>query len=289
MKMKKPLSKGPKAPYYIAPPIKKMLDKAKHQVLNQDWDRLYLIDGSEGAGKSLLGLQLGKYLDPTLNINSITFSGGTFSKAIDKATKGQCIIFDEAFNGLASSAAMSKMNRFIVRKLMECRQKNLFIIIILPTFFLLQKYVAIFRSKVLFHVYVPKSGARGYYRAYNSNNKKLLFLTGQKFYSYSQPYIRNSFRYYEKYPIDEAEYRKKKAESLKDEDKKTPDSKYMVKWYKTIALLRKSLSLSEKKTSELLKLHGVQIEPTRIGEISREFLGKTHKTPVPDTPYIYNI
>ncbi|KKK76205.1 hypothetical protein LCGC14_2865980, partial [marine sediment metagenome] len=117
------------------------------------------------------------------------------------------------------SAAMSKMNRFLVRKLMECRQKNLFIIIILPTIFLLQKYVGIFRSRALFHVYVTRKGVRGYYRVYNESNKKLLYLLGHKMYSYAKPYLKKSYVFRGKYPVDEESYRKKKHISLISDEK----------------------------------------------------------------------
>ncbi len=224
--------------YFIHPEVKTMLDRAKKQVLKEDWDRVYLIDGTEGSGKSLLGLQLGYYLDPTLNLDRVTFTGDEFSKAIDNAEKGQCIIFDEAFNGLSSSAAMSKMNRFLVRKLMECRQKNLFIIIILPTIFLLQKYVGIFRSRALFHVYVTRKGVRGYYRVYNESNKKLLYLLGHKMYSYAKPYLKKSYVFRGKYPVDEESYREKKHTSLVEEDPQEKDDRLLIqrnfilnKWY----------------------------------------------------------
>ncbi len=147
--------------YYIAPKIKAILDKARDLVLKKDWDRVYLVDGPEGSGKSKLARQLAFHLDPTFNIDRIVFTGQQFSDAVDKAKKGDAIIFDEAFNGLGSSGATSKLNKLIVRKLMECRQKNLFIFIVLPTVFELQKYAAIFRSKALFHVYVDKAGRRG--------------------------------------------------------------------------------------------------------------------------------
>ena len=231
MKTKKDLNKEV-SEYYTPPKIKLMLEKAKKQVTEKDWDRVYLIDGGEGSGKSLLGLQLACSLDSTMNLDRVTFTGEGFSKAINEAQKGQCVIFDEAFNGLSSSGAASKMNRFIVRKLMECRQKNLFLIIILPTFFLLQKYAAIFRSKCLFHVYSTKKGVRGYYRVYNELNKKRLFLNGQKFYSYAKPYIKYSFRFYGKYPsqIDEAEYRKKKHDALLSEEEETKLDKYALRF-----------------------------------------------------------
>jgi len=217
MKMKKDLNNEEFNQYYVSKPIKKMLDKSKYHVLTKDWDRVFIIDGAEGTGKSLLGLQLGYYIDRTLNLDRVTFSGEDFTDAIKKAEKGQCIIFDEAFNGLSSGGAMSSMNKLIVRNLQECRQKNLFIIIILPTIFLLQKYVAIFRSQCLFHVYSTSKGERGYYRVYNRNNKKYLYLAGKKFYSYSKPFLRKSFIFRGKYPLNEQEYRKKKLESLKRE------------------------------------------------------------------------
>jgi len=203
--------------YYIAPPVEKMLENGKQRVLHDDWDRVYIIDGSEGAGKSLLALQLGYFLDPTLNLDRITFSGEEFSKAISVAQKNQCIIFDEAFNGLSSGGATSRLNRLIVSKLMECRQKNLFLIIVLPTIFLLQKYAAIFRSKCLLHVYTTKSGNRGYYKVYNQRNKKILYLMGNKMYSYSKPWIKKSFRFYGKYPIDEKSYREKKLKEAQSQ------------------------------------------------------------------------
>ena len=181
MKMQKILNKEEFKEYHISKPIKKTLDKSKHHVLTKDWDRVFIIDGAEGAGKSLLGLQLGYYLDRTLNLDRVTFSGEDFKEAINKAEKGQCIIFDEAFNGLSSSGAMSSMNKLIVTNLQECRQKNLFIIIILPTIFLLQKYVAIFRSQCLFHVWSASNGERGFYRVYNRNNNhvnNLEWITG---------------------------------------------------------------------------------------------------------------
>ena len=91
MKTKKVLSR--EVDYYIPPSIKAMLDTARNKVMNHDWDRVYLIDGGEGSGKSLLGLQLGYYLDPTLTLDRITFTGKDFSEAINKADKHQCVIF----------------------------------------------------------------------------------------------------------------------------------------------------------------------------------------------------
>ena len=49
-----------------------------------------------------------------------------------KRKKGQCIIYDEAFTGYSSRSSLSPINRVLVSLAMQIRQKNLFIIIILP-------------------------------------------------------------------------------------------------------------------------------------------------------------
>ncbi len=264
MKMKKDLTNQS---YYIAPGVKAMLDNSKDMVMNKDWDRVFIIDGEEGSGKSLLGLQLGFYLDPSLNIDRIVYSGEQFGKAINECKKNQCIIFDEAFNGLASAGAISSLNKLIVRKLMECRQKNLFIIIILPTIFELQKYAAIFRSKALFHVYATNKGVRGYYRVYNKLNKKLLYLLGKKLYSYSKPYLRNSSRFYGIYPIDEEEYRAKKLLSLQEDEVKPKLDKYALKFALLAVMLKKDHKVSYRQLEKYLKEHDEPVTDTTMANL----------------------
>ncbi len=268
MQTKKVSKRADPTHVYVHPQVKLMLDKTKEMVMKKDWDRLILIDGGEGTGKSLLALQIGYYLDPTLHLSNVCFNGDEFSKAIDKAKKFECIIFDEAFNGLASTAATSKMNRFIVRKLMECRQKNLFIIIVLPTLFLLQKYVAIFRSKVLFHVYADKRGNRGRYRIYNDRNKKQLFLKGLKFYSYSHPKLKKIYNFGGKYPLDEKEYRRKKARSLTEEyDKEERYDKNAMRFSLLIKYLKDNFKVSFVTLNEHLKEHKLQIDPSQVSRM----------------------
>lgn len=262
--------------YFIAPDIKKMLLRAKDQVINNDWDRVYIIDGGEGSGKSLLALQLGYFLDPTLNLDRVTFNAVDFGKAIDTAHKGQVIIFDEAFNGLSSSGAMSNMNRFLVRKLMECRQKNLIILIVLPTLFLLQKYVAVFRSRGLFHVFVNKRGERGFYRYYDLANKKTLYLSGNKYYSYKTPFIKKAYMFRGKYPLGnefEEAYRKKKHESLiveGEKEKKEKKSRYAYRFALLAKLLKEQYGLAYSKQILYLKKHNMTMDHSEVPHLLAE-------------------
>ncbi len=267
--------------YYVNKNVQFMLNKAKTHVLDKDWDRLYIIDGSEGSGKSLLGLQLGAFLDPNFNLDQVVFSGTEFAKAIVKSTKGQCIIFDEAFNGLSSSGAMSKMNKFIVRQLQECRQKNLFIIIILPTFFMLQKYVGIFRSQALFHVYALKNGNRGYFRVYNKYNKKFLYLSGHKYYSYQKPFIKFSYRFYGIYPVDEEAYRQKKHDALVYQEEEKKIDKYMNKFALLSKYLKQERGMSYADQIRMLNKGGEVMKANTLSDVIARISRKTSDFAIP--------
>ncbi len=163
---------GFKIEYSMSIRLKKNVDdKIIPALRQQDKDYVICVDGREGAGKSWFAFQLGKAVDPTLGISRVVFSPDDFRAAILRAKKGQCIIYDEAFTGYSSRSSLSPVNRVLVSLAMQMRQKNLFIIIVLPTIFLLDKYMAMFRTKGLFHVY-ESDGRRGYFRFYNSRVKK---------------------------------------------------------------------------------------------------------------------
>jgi len=206
--------------YFVEPRIYAQIDKGKNEVLNSDLDRVFVIDGREGfAGKSTLAFQLAYAHDPTFCIERIVFNSEDFANALKTAKKGQAIVFDESFRGLSSRGSISKENKKLVQLFMEVRQRNLFIFIVLPSFFLLEKYVAIFRSHCLFHCYCSKKSVkRKYYKVYNYNNKKMLYICGKQMMSYYQPKISKSNRFYAKFPktIDRESYINKKLEAFRN-------------------------------------------------------------------------
>lgn len=204
--------------FYIDGYLKGNLDIAR-KVIKKDWDMLFIYDGAEGSGKSVKAMQDAFYCDPTLTIDRITFTPTEFRKAIINAKPYQSIIYDEAYTGLSSRATMSLINRTLISMLAEIRQKNLFVFVVLPCFFDLDKYVALWRSRALIHVYTGDGFERGRFAFYNSDRKKNLFVLGKKFYSYSKPSPNFLGRFTNFYPIDEEEYRKKKKESLINREK----------------------------------------------------------------------
>lgn len=274
--------------YYMDDGLKFQLDTKVIPNLKQDKDedRLLLIDGGEGAGKSTLGLQIGKYIDPSLDLTRVCFNATEFREAILKANKGQVVIYDEAFTGLSSRSSLSSVNRVLVSLMMQMRQQNLCVIIILPTFFLLDKYAAIFRSTVLIHVYRTK-GIRGYFKVFNRKLKTLLYLYGSKTYNYSprigerkkkKLFTRFKGRFYGVFALGDEEMDKKyrdlkmKALEASEKDPLTSSSvKYREQRDIMVYLLRKELKLSSRKLASYLSDFDFDISYRQIISICSKY------------------
>lgn len=263
--------------YHLNDRLKKNLDKKVIGALaKNDKDYVMAIDGAEGSGKSTLALQIGKYVDPTLDLSRVVFDAESFKEAVYKAKKGQCIIYDEAFTGLSSRSSLSGINRFLVSLMMQMRQKNLFIIVVLPTIFLLDKYVALFRARVLIHVY-ENHGRRGYFRVYNQKIKKTLYLEGKQTYSY-KVYTGFKGQFYGVFALGTKEldkkYRKMKEQAL-EATEKNPMTSTQVKNRDQrdicLFIMRKKLGLSYREMSELLAGYDFIMSHMQIRDICVKF------------------
>ena len=200
-------------------------DRVKPSVQKKDFDWFVVVDGQEGAGKSVFGFQLAKVLDPNFSNEQIAFTANDFIRLVVKAKKYQCIVFDEAFTGLSSRTSLSEINNILVSLMMEMRQKNLFIILIMPSFFMLDKYCVLHRAKGLFHVYM-RDGKRGYWNFYNKRSMKMLYLTGKKYYEYTGTKPVMFGRFQDQYTINESEYRIVKKEALHKKKRQTKAESY---------------------------------------------------------------
>jgi len=210
--------------FYIDGYLKENLDKAK-DTIQKDWDMVFSVDGYEGSGKSVFAQQVAFYCDPTFNIDRIVFTPQAFQRVILNAEKNQAVIYDEAYTGLSSRATMSQINKALVTMLAEIRQKNLFVLIVMPTFFDLDKYVALWRSRVLFHIYTSKDFERGYFAFYNIDRKKDLYVNGKKYYSYAIPSPNFIGRFTNHYTVNEQDYRDRKYKATKAKDTRNEDKK----------------------------------------------------------------
>lgn len=208
--------------YYMAGYLKANLDTAK-KMNKKNWDMLFVTDGGEGSGKTVFTQQAAFYCDPTFNLNRMVFNPDDFKDAVINAQQFQSIVYDEAYGGLNSRATLSRVNRSLVQMLTTIRKKNLYIFIVLPSFFDLDKYIAIWRSRALFHVYAV-DWERGYFDFYNVGAKKQLYLEGKKTYSYNKR-LRNFWgKFTKQWVVDNKAYEEKKDRTaIKiQQDRQTP-------------------------------------------------------------------
>lgn len=241
--------------FYMDGYLRTNLDVAK-KVIKKDWDMVFLYDGTEGGGKSVKAMQDAYYCDPSLVLDRITFTPNEFRKAIMNAEKYQSVVYDEAFTGLSSREAMGAINRILVKMLAEIRQKNLFVFVVMPTFFDLDKYAALWRSRALLHVYCADGFERGYFAFYNSEKKKMLYISGKKYYSYMQPKPNFIGRFTNYYVLDEREYREKKQKSLVKRENQVEESeiKRQVMAMLFNRLQNLTFDLDEMKKAEILSM-----------------------------------
>lgn len=226
---------------------------------------------THNSGKSVFAFQLAKVLDKNFNLENIVYNHNDFVKAVIKAKKHSCIVFDEAFNGLSSRGSLTEVNQILVSLMMEMRQKNLFIIIVMPTFFMLEKYMVVHRTKGLFHIYL-KNGKRGRWRFYNKVGTKFLYINGKKYFDYSSQKPNIFGKFLDKYTINEAEYRRLKQKTLGRKRRMTRAEVYKHQRDTLFWIFLKECSFSQQKISNLCKKWEYKIDRSTISDIYHEKL-----------------
>tara|TARA_Y100000310_G_scaffold315737_1_gene366616 strand:+ start:4023 stop:4838 length:816 start_codon:yes stop_codon:yes gene_type:complete len=223
--------------------LKSDLDHMKQQI-KDDWDFVIIVDGLEGAGKSVFAQQIAYYLHEAkeeFSVKNICFSGEEFRKRCQEVPQYSAVIFDESFRGLSSRGTMSKQNKNLVRMLNEVRQRNLYIILVIPSFFELDRYPAIHRSQALYHVKVDKNSKRGFFLAYGVDRKKTLYLFGKKGYNYyaaKQNYYGN---YPKHYCVNENEYKKRKWNAQFEDEEEKQEGKFETRYRNYTLILMEEL------------------------------------------------
>jgi len=272
--------------YYIHKNLRKQFAQGVRIILEQKQDRVYLITGREGAGKSTLTFQFAHYccklMGKEFTLNKICFNSKQFADIIRNSQKNDVIVFDEAFNGLSSKGALSKENKELIRLLVECRQRGLIVFIVLPSIFLLEKYVAIFRSHGLINCQISKRNYKQrFYKVYNYKNKKLLYQLGHKYMSYGRPKIRKMHNFFSKFPfsINIDEYEKKKLEAFKKREDTLPEkiSKQANQRNILFYYLKEKYKLKYTEIAKILKDSDCSLDPTQIRRIITEITEKKRR------------
>lgn len=198
----------------------------RNAVMNQDIDCAVIVDGNEGSGKSICGAQIAKFLDVDHHIDLDTqmcFFPEQFKKAVTTLPKFKAIIWDEARRGLNRRRSMGDVNLEIGDMLAECRQNNLFLVIIMPSFYDMDMTAAVWRSRLLVHVSyswnsenVERPLVRGFFRFYSEDGKKDLYTDNWARRRYAYPFLKDRCfdgRFSNTYVVDENRYRQMKKDA----------------------------------------------------------------------------
>lgn len=258
---------------WIAPIVKEELDKVKRRVLKNDRDWVTVIDGEEGVGKSVLAQQIAAYLDPNFSIDRIVFNSDDFLKIIKnpKTEKGACILLDEAFAAANNRASLTEVNRAMIGVATEMRQKNLFVLMVLPSFFDLDKYFALWRCRALFHVYFTPNEDRNYV-IFPKDSKKMLYLTGKKTYAYGKPRSPYPpFTFPNHYTVNEHDYRTKKSEAFSKRTVSNQARNWLLQRNAYIKFILTTMGLSQDDVAKVPRNYGVTtVGQQAISRISQE-------------------
>ena len=257
--------------FFIDTRLKERIDyKIIPDLKKRDMDCVFIVDGKERMGKSVFAMSLAGYVSSVFkkkfNLSNICMNHTELRNRIMNAEKNDSIIYDEAHGGMGSSGALTEVNRLLKDMMMEMGQKNLMVIVVLPTYFLLERYIALFRTRGLFHVYTNK-GKRGFWVYYNEKKKKFLYLKGKKDFNYNcmkYPRLRGVFT--NQYTIDENEYREKKSFSFTKKSRMTKEEKFREDVRRLMALLHDEYGLSTRKIEELIKKYDVRRSHNTIAE-----------------------
>ena len=226
--------------------------------VSKKWDGVIITDGMEGSGKTSLAIYIAHKLDPTINLNRIVFTPEQFFEAVDNAQIGEAIVWDEFVTAGLSNDFFEEAQRTLIKKMVMIRKKNLYIIWVMPYFFMLGRYFAVARSRFLMHSYTPDGIERGYWKAWNYDRKRKMYFRGKKEFDYCiDPYLTGTFEdFFTTHPdiINIEEYEKKKEEASYNIDKKgkkdnkEEESKIVIKYRTALNNLIESCRTDKKYT-----------------------------------------
>lgn len=196
-----------------------------HQQVENNWDNIGFIAGYEGDGKSSLAQTMGLYFDAGLTLERIVFTPQQFFDAVDNAPPGSAVIWDEADD--LGEQWYKDILQALKSKMKRIRKQNLHILLVTPTVFDLNKYFVIARTKWLLHVYA-KELQRGYFRFFNRERKKELYLKGYRDWNWNAAtpnFIGRFTKLPEGFPIDQEAYEDKKEAATQELEIKGGKSK----------------------------------------------------------------
>lgn len=210
------------------------VDETLYQVLSEahirnskDFDTIFLINGQEGAGKTEFAKYCGILLNQNITLDNVVFNGEQFLSAVNDADDFSVIIYDEADD--LSNHWADKLLQLLKKSMKRIRKKNLYIFLVTPTMFDLNKYFVLHRTLAVFEIVLGRGFKRGYWKLWNRRDKRLLYINGKRYNDMSawKPTASGRFQkvpeWFDGFSLDD--YESKKDEALSEV---TPEAKRKV-------------------------------------------------------------
>lgn len=162
--------------------VMKNLDRVMENRLRKEYDYVLVIVGKVGDGKSMLASLACSYMDKKFPPERVLFTGIDYKMIERKLKEKMAIQFDEGEEVFFSRGAMTRLQKQMVLKFAQIRQRNHFIVICVPSLFLLEKWMrgigdtrinCIWRivRRGMFYCYADKHGTLSRIRIDHSVNK----------------------------------------------------------------------------------------------------------------------
>ena len=169
---------------YLDGKMKEKLDFSQEQRAKNN-DVIGIISGKEGSGKSSLAGNIMRYIskdtfNPKKHLIGSDYEDGI--RKIEEILHKGFLMFDEGNVFFLSTDVMKRESRDLHKLFSIFRQKNLFVLIVLPSFFRLNSYFALDRSDFLCRTYI-KDGQRSYFAYYGTKRKAQLYYKGKEGYN----------------------------------------------------------------------------------------------------------
>lgn len=264
---------------YLDGKYKKKLDFSLSQ-RDKDNDAIGIFVGKEGSGKSSLAGNTMRYISKD-NFNPMEhLIGSDYEDGIEKINKTPnkgFLMFDEGNVFFLSTDVMKKEARDFHKIFSIFRQKNLFVVICLPSFFRLSSYFALDRSDFLCKTYLKK-GKRGCFAYYGTKRKTQLYYKGREIHNMNAvpPTFRGKFT--KCISLENPEYKKFKLKTLEQSIQVAKEPKRMTPTQAKAAYVKEVVHKNiDVKAKELAKILGYSI--SMIKKIKQDIREKQNYTP----------
>jgi len=247
---------------YLDGELRKKLDFAKQQQKKNN-DVVGILSGDEGSGKTALGGNIMRYMtddkfNPEEDLIGAEDNEFVMDK-LEKIPKAGGIMFDEGNTYFLSTETMRREQRELHKLFSIFRQKNLFVLIVAPSFFRLNTYFALDRSRFHIRTYIRK-GERGFFAYFGDAKKQKLYGIGKKNHNYDATPPNFRGRFTKCYALETPEYISYKEKSLRDtfasfkKEKIKIPTEFMIKQKLIDELITNNQDIKTKEIASILNL-----------------------------------